>query len=636
MTSLRTLGYFDLSRNSLENVQSLSMLTNLRDLQLTCSTVQPENLNSKLQLLLNSILGRLSSLKSLTLVPRASSYAKSINEADATGMAISGGFSSLSSAPALLQSLEVSPRICIFLNTPKWFGQLCKLCVLKFGIRKIDKDGLDVLRGLPDLAVLSVYVQTKPAERIVIGKIGFLVIKYFKFKCCDPWLEFDEGAMPNLRKLKLAFNECNADQKSTTPVGIKYLSELKEVSAKIGSAGLEESHRRAAKSAFIDAIDVDPRFQRVNVQFVKQIIGTDDQSSVTPMDGDSPALALRWNRDDGIPREQRKSSPSPCDAITPMAKFRRCILVITTCRYLRAIKDPSPICARVPSSGRGVLSERAAVVVNELIETRERAERLRASLLQLDDQREASVEGLLDGMLDSLTRAMSALDGSGAAAGGRSACHEAAGSGSGGARPQRSVGSSGNAKKRSFSRRSQRTPSGARSQRTPSDRKITATLEDGHVWRKYGQKAIPNSPHPRSYYRCIHRPDQGCSATRQVQTCEADPSKFDVSYYGEHTCSSVSSTIPHVIPDAGAAHQFSTSWCTSADVFSSSAGSFMQMDELIGAGADLAEVTSTTVGLAALTRGGGGGGGGTASFPTSPSGPGSFGDDDDDLFRMDP
>ncbi|CAN6334815.1 unnamed protein product [Urochloa humidicola] len=296
MTSLRTLGYFDLSCNSVENVQSLNMLTNLRDLQLTCSTVQPENLNRKMQFLLNSILVRLSNLTSLTLVPRASSYAKSIDDAGAAGMTISDGFSSLSSAPTLLQSLEVSPRICIFFCTPKWIGQLHNLCVLKFGVRKIDRNDVDIFRGLPVLAVLSLYVQTKPASRIVIGKTGFPVIKYFKFKCCDPLLEFEEGAMSNLHKLKLAFNVGNADKQSTIPIGIEYLSELQELSAKIGGAGPEESesHRRAAELAFRDAIRVHAGCKRVNVQCVKQIIDgkEDDQSSLTTVEY-SPALPPR-------------------------------------------------------------------------------------------------------------------------------------------------------------------------------------------------------------------------------------------------------------------------------------------------------------------------------------------------------
>ncbi|CAN6289533.1 unnamed protein product [Urochloa humidicola] len=332
------------------------------------------------------------------------------------------------------------------------------------------------------------------------------------------------------------------------------------------------------------------------------------------------------------------------------------------------------------SSGRGVPAERAAAAAaaaaNDLVEAREGAAKLRAFLLQLDDQRAAWAQGVVDVVLDRLSSAMSALDVSGAAAAGGQ-LSAAAGSGSGGgARPQQSVSSSGNTKKRSFSRRSQRA----------SDTKITSTLEDGHVWRKYGQKEIQNSRQPRSYYRCTHKSDQGCSAKRQVQACEADTSKFVVSYYGVHTCRDPS-TIPLVVPDAAgaaperannlisfggattsnaaaastgassshqylamAADQLSSSWCTSDDVFSSSAGSFMQVDELIGAVVGSAGVVTST---AALDRGAGfggvagsgsGGGGGIASFPPSPNGLGSFvvgsfgsvGGDDDDLFRMDP
>ena len=55
----------------------------------------------------------------------------------------------------------------------------------------------------------------------------------------------------------------------------------------------------------------------------------------------------------------------------------------------------------------------------------------------------------------------------------------------------------------------------------------------------------------RSYYRCTHKPDQGCKATRQVQASDDNPSEFVISYYGQHTCRDPS-TIPLVI-DAAAA-----------------------------------------------------------------------------------
>ncbi|XP_058075372.1 probable WRKY transcription factor 70 isoform X2 [Magnolia sinica] len=63
--------------------------------------------------------------------------------------------------------------------------------------------------------------------------------------------------------------------------------------------------------------------------------------------------------------------------------------------------------------------------------------------------------------------------------------------------------------------------------------------EDGHVWRKYGQKDIMGAKFPRSYFRCTHRYDQGCRATKQVQRSEDDSSLFVITYVGHHTCKDV-------------------------------------------------------------------------------------------------
>ena len=60
--------------------------------------------------------------------------------------------------------------------------------------------------------------------------------------------------------------------------------------------------------------------------------------------------------------------------------------------------------------------------------------------------------------------------------------------------------------------------------------------DDGHSWRKYGQKDILGAKHPRAYYRCTHRNSQNCPATKQVQRNDDDPNLFDVVYHGDHTC----------------------------------------------------------------------------------------------------
>ncbi|XP_041026012.1 WRKY DNA-binding transcription factor 70-like [Juglans microcarpa x Juglans regia] len=67
--------------------------------------------------------------------------------------------------------------------------------------------------------------------------------------------------------------------------------------------------------------------------------------------------------------------------------------------------------------------------------------------------------------------------------------------------------------------------------------KDTATLvDDGHAWRKYGQKVILNAKFPRHYYRCTHKFDQGCQATKHVQRIQEEPQKYRTTYIGQHSC----------------------------------------------------------------------------------------------------
>ncbi|WOG86487.1 hypothetical protein DCAR_0205696 [Daucus carota subsp. sativus] len=56
-------------------------------------------------------------------------------------------------------------------------------------------------------------------------------------------------------------------------------------------------------------------------------------------------------------------------------------------------------------------------------------------------------------------------------------------------------------------------------------------LEDGYRWRKYGQKAVKNSPYPRSYYRCT---TQKCTVKKRVERSFQDPSTVITTYEGTH------------------------------------------------------------------------------------------------------
>nr|QGQ64083.1 WRKY transcription factor 60 [Santalum album] len=61
---------------------------------------------------------------------------------------------------------------------------------------------------------------------------------------------------------------------------------------------------------------------------------------------------------------------------------------------------------------------------------------------------------------------------------------------------------------------------------------------DDFSWRKYGQKPIKGSPHPRGYYKCSGV--RGCPARKRVERAVEDPAMLIVTYEGEHNHSAAS------------------------------------------------------------------------------------------------
>ncbi|GMJ14964.1 WRKY DNA-binding protein 30, ARABIDOPSIS THALIANA WRKY DNA-BINDING PROTEIN 30 [Hibiscus trionum] len=90
---------------------------------------------------------------------------------------------------------------------------------------------------------------------------------------------------------------------------------------------------------------------------------------------------------------------------------------------------------------------------------------------------------------------------------------------------------------------SQLSPSWTQRVRVRPGMALEGSLDDGFNWRKYGQKDILCSKYPRGYYRCTHRSVRGCLATKQVQRSDDDPTIFDITYIGTHTCTNVTSNL---------------------------------------------------------------------------------------------
>ncbi|KAF7822606.1 putative WRKY transcription factor 70 [Senna tora] len=77
-------------------------------------------------------------------------------------------------------------------------------------------------------------------------------------------------------------------------------------------------------------------------------------------------------------------------------------------------------------------------------------------------------------------------------------------------------------------------------------------VEDGHEWRKYGQKVTRNTKYLRNYYRCSHKYDEGCEAMKQehqVPTVDdhilLELQQLAVPQYHEHV--TTTTTTDHVL-----------------------------------------------------------------------------------------
>ncbi|RLN24008.1 putative WRKY transcription factor 56 [Panicum miliaceum] len=108
---------------------------------------------------------------------------------------------------------------------------------------------------------------------------------------------------------------------------------------------------------------------------------------------------------------------------------------------------------------------------------------------------------------------------------GENDCGEAAGS----------SGGTGNKEKARISGAGRSSSSGKKKVSRPrfafQTRSANDILDDGYRWRKYGQKAVKNSAHPRSYYRCTHHT---CNVKKQVQRLAKDTSIVVTTYEGVH------------------------------------------------------------------------------------------------------
>ncbi|KAM3206063.1 hypothetical protein ACQJBY_061627 [Aegilops geniculata] len=223
-------------------------LNNLQDLHLTATM---SDLRSSKKALCSLIEGH-ANLKSLVMAHGS----RDNNNQDRYYLDANTSFDKME-PPPLLQRFECPPTNgMIHFIIPKWVGKLDNLSVLKITVCELVLSCVDMLRGMPALTALSLYVGITTYEKIIFDKAGFSSLKYFKLRCTTgmSWLKFEAGAMPNLLKLKTVFtailthqnlfftsNHTRFEQyKHGNPlIIIEHMPGLREISAKFGGATVD-------------------------------------------------------------------------------------------------------------------------------------------------------------------------------------------------------------------------------------------------------------------------------------------------------------------------------------------------------------------------------------------------------------
>uniref|UniRef100_A0A453A1R9 AAA+ ATPase domain-containing protein n=3 Tax=Aegilops tauschii subsp. strangulata TaxID=200361 RepID=A0A453A1R9_AEGTS len=238
MTSLHTLGRFDLDESSLEDIEGLGELTNLRRLGLSVSF--PDHLRTTAWVALAHSIGMLHDLRHLCVSGDSS------HTSDLLG--------SLSEHSPHIKVLELGglrmPRV------PKWICGLQCLCRLELNVDTCT-DELHALGELPSLVHLRLHMWSIPKDSTVIFSAGsFPVLELCECKSeydVTAYLAFGAGAMPKLSWLELQFDKSNWG--GSAPVGLEHLLSLNSVFVII--RGPEEA-KEEAESAFRNCTQLHP------------------------------------------------------------------------------------------------------------------------------------------------------------------------------------------------------------------------------------------------------------------------------------------------------------------------------------------------------------------------------------------
>lgn len=153
------------------------------------------------------------------------------------------------------------------LKVPQEMPFLVDLTHLHIGVSVVDAEGVRALGGLPKLVLLKLHslrphdllTGESPSPRLsVSSKDGFQRLKVFWYVCehgASTGLQFEEGAMPHLRRLLIDFQSSGTDH---FVLGIQHFSCLMQVRATIYCGPATSTEVSAAETHIRDQVSQNP------------------------------------------------------------------------------------------------------------------------------------------------------------------------------------------------------------------------------------------------------------------------------------------------------------------------------------------------------------------------------------------
>uniref|UniRef100_A0A8R7QL40 Disease resistance protein RPP13 n=1 Tax=Triticum urartu TaxID=4572 RepID=A0A8R7QL40_TRIUA len=239
MKSLRALNCFDIGKSSLEDIDGLGKLTNLRIL-VFLGKVTVEVVDA----LLCSI-GKLYELRLLIVHGEPSKHYCDL-------------IYSFSNPPLLIKKIYL--RGWLLKRIPNWIGNLHYLGSLSLSVERLSTEEVNVVGKLPSLVELCLWVthitEDSGAAIACTGLFPILVdLRLFSEDGDDATIcmEFEAGVMPNLRLLGL---EICDKWGGAMPLGMEHLLALEHIHIGVRSS---IHKRRDVETAFRTAADVFPK-----------------------------------------------------------------------------------------------------------------------------------------------------------------------------------------------------------------------------------------------------------------------------------------------------------------------------------------------------------------------------------------